>query len=106
MEKIFLLALTLGGSAFSFLIGSWHISLTILLVFMIIDIVTGLIKSAAERKLSSNIAFVGFLKKATIMLVIIIANLLDILTAGGMPVFRNGCILLYRYGRSINLREL
>lgn len=62
---------------------------------MVIDIVTGLIKSAIERKLSSNIAFEGFLKKATIMIVIIIANLLDILTSAGVPVFRTMAVFFY-----------
>lgn len=95
IEKLFIYFLTLTGTSLSFLIGTWHISLTILLVFMVIDIATGLIKSAIERKLSSNIAFNGFLKKATIMIVIIIANLLDILTSAGVPVFRTMAVFFY-----------
>lgn len=62
---------------------------------MVADIVTGLIKSAKERKLSSNLAFEGFLKKATIMIVIIIANLLDLLTSAGVPVFRTMAVFFY-----------
>ena len=54
---------------------------------MAIDIVTGVIHSAIELKVSSKIEYRGFLKKATIMLVIIVANLLDLLTVGGIPVF-------------------
>lgn len=95
MEKFLLYILPLLGTSFSFLIGVWHISLTILLVFMVIDIVTGLIKSAKELKLSSNLAFEGFLKKATIMIVIIIANLLDILTSASVPVFRTMAVFFY-----------
>lgn len=95
MERFLLYTLPFLGTTFSFLVGAWHISLTILLVFMIADIVTGLIKSAKERKLSSNLAFEGFLKKATIMIVIIIANLLDILTSAGVPVFRTMAVFFY-----------
>lgn len=62
---------------------------------MVADIVTGLIKSAKERKLSSNLDFERFLKKATIMIVIIIANLLELLTSAGVPVFRTMALFFY-----------
>ncbi|MDF2065084.1 phage holin family protein [Bacillus sp. Cr_A10] len=51
-------------------IGGWHISLTILVAFMVIDIVTGLIKAAIQKKLNSKVSYRGFLKKSSIMLVI------------------------------------
>jgi toxin secretion/phage lysis holin len=104
IEKI-LLSFVIGGTWFTFLIGSWHISLTILLVFMAIDIVTGVIHSAIERKVSSKIAYRGFLKKATIMLVIIVANLLDLLTVGGVPVFRTMAIFFYIGMEGISITE-
>lgn len=105
MEKLLLYVLTLCGTSLTFLIGAWHISLTILLIFMVTDIVTGLIKSAKERKLSSNLAFEGFLKKATIMIVIIIANLLDILTIVGAPVFRTMAIFFYIGMEGLSITE-
>jgi len=72
---------------------------------MTIDIATGLIHSAIERKVSSKIAYRGFLKKATIMLVIIIANLLDLLTVGGVPVFRTMAIFFYIGMEGISITE-
>ncbi|QHJ72459.1 hypothetical protein DP120_18190 [Planococcus halotolerans] len=105
MEKLFVYLLSLFGVSISFLFGAWHISLTILLVFMVIDILTGLIKSAKERKLSSNLAFNGFLKKATIMLVIILANLLDLLTSAGVPVFRTMAVFFYIGMEGLSIAE-
>jgi len=72
---------------------------------MTIDIATGLIHSAIERKVSSKIAYRGFLKKATIMLVIIVANLLDLLTVGGVPVFRTMAIFFYIGMEGISITE-
>ena len=93
MEKMSLFTiLALTGTSLSFLIGGWHVSLTVLVAFMVIDIVTGVIVSLVQKRLSSKIAFVGFLKKATIMIVIVLANLLDVLTASGAPVFRTMAI--------------
>lgn len=104
IEKI-LLSFILGGTWLTFLIGSWHISLTNLLVFMAIDIVTGVIHSTIERKVAFKIAYRRFLKKGTIMLVIIVANLLDLLTVGGVPVFRTMAIFYYIGMEGISITE-
>lgn len=94
MEKI-LLVFSITGSWFLFLIGGWQMLLTVLIVFMIIDIMTGLIKAVIEKKLSSKLGYKGFLKKATIMLVIILANWLDMLTVSDIPVFKTTAIYFY-----------
>ena len=62
---------------------------------MTIDIVTGIIKAAIQKKLNSKVSYRGFLKKTSIMLVIIIANLLDELTSSGVPVFRTMAVFFY-----------
>ncbi|PUB12335.1 Cph1 family holin [Paenisporosarcina sp. OV554] len=69
--------------------------LTILAVFMLIDIATGIINALIKRKLTSEIGYKGFLKKATIMLVIILANWLDMLTISEVPVFKTIAIYFY-----------
>ncbi|MET0785255.1 MAG: phage holin family protein, partial [Paenisporosarcina sp.] len=80
---------------FFYIIGGWESLMTVLLVFMVIDIFTGLIKAAIKRKLNSKIGYKGFLKKAAIMLVIILANWLDALTTNDVPAFKT--IALYFY---------
>lgn len=94
MEKI-LFALSVISSWFMYLIGGWQLLLTILVIFMCLDIATGLIKALIQKKLNSKIGYRGFLKKATIMLVIILANWLDILTTSEVPIFKTLAIYFY-----------
>ena len=109
MDKI-IFALSVVGTWFMYLIGGWQLLLTILVVFMFIDIATGIIKALIQKKLNSKIGYKGFLKKATIMLVIILANWLDILTTSDVPVFKTLAIYFYigMEGLSIleNLNEI
>jgi len=94
VDKI-IFALSVVGTWFMYLIGGWQLLLTILVVFMFIDIATGIIKALIQKKLNSKIGYKGFLKKATIMLVIILANWLDILTTSDVPVFKTLAIYFY-----------
>lgn len=94
MGKI-LLSTTFVSSWFLYIVGGWEMLMTVLIVFMCIDIFTGLIKAAIKRQVNSKIGYKGFLKKATIMLVIILANWLDALTTTDVPAFKT--IALYFY---------
>ncbi|MGB2993067.1 MAG: phage holin family protein [Paenisporosarcina sp.] len=88
-------AFSIIGTWFVYIIGGWQLLLTILVVFMVIDIATGLIKALINRKLNSKIGYRGFLKKAAIMLVVILANWLDMLTISEVPVFKTIAIYFY-----------
>ncbi|MGH0775270.1 phage holin family protein [Bacillus mobilis] len=83
------------GTGVTFLFGSWHTSLTVLCVFMVLDIITGVTKGAINKNLKSKIGYMGFLRKANIMVVIIMANMLDLITDTGMPVFRTMATFFY-----------
>lgn len=103
IEKILLFSSVIGGWL-AFLIGGWHISLTILAIFMVIDIVTGIMKAIVTKELTSKIGYKGFIRKAGIMLVIIIANLLDLLT-GSEFLFRSMAVLFYIGLESLSIIE-
>jgi len=86
LEKlIWTLTLTLTG--LTWLIGDWHVSLSILVVFMTFDFITGIIKSWITGEVSSKKGFKGILKKCMYFVALIVANMLDLLI-GGVPVFR------------------
>src|SRR5690606_30971093 len=93
IEKLLLISSVVGGWL-AFLIGGWHVSLTVLMVFMAIDLITGIMKAMVHKELTSKIGYKGFLRKVGIMLAIIIANLLDVLT-GAEFLFRNMAVLFY-----------
>lgn len=87
--------LALGGTTVTFMFGSWSTSITILIVFMIIDFITGVMKGAYLGKLRSAVGYKGMIRKAVIMIVIIIAHLLDVLVSEGAPVFRTIAVYFY-----------
>lgn len=71
---------------------------------MAIDIITGVMKAVVTKELTSKIGYKGFFRKAGIMLVIIIANLLDLLT-GAEFLFRNVAVLFYIGLESLSIIE-
>ncbi|MCD4839757.1 phage holin family protein [Neobacillus sedimentimangrovi] len=105
MEAIFKTILAIGGTAISFLFGAWHVSLTILMVFMIIDVITGIMKGAYQGKLKSAVGYKGILKKGGIFMVIILGNMLDVLVGNGMPVFRTMAAFFFIGNEGISILE-
>lgn len=79
-------ALGVLGSYISLLFGGWSDAMTTLLIFMIIDYISGLCVALAGRSdktktggLNSKIGFVGLIRKGMIMLMLIVASRLDLL---------------------------
>lgn len=74
------------GSYVSLLFGGWSDAMTTLLIFMVIDYITGLCVAVAGRSdktktggLNSKIGYIGLLRKGMIMLMLIVASRLDLL---------------------------
>ena len=65
------------GAAFSFLVGGVDKLITALLVFVVIDYVTGLIASWKTAALDSKKGFEGIKRKVVMMVIVIMAHWLD-----------------------------
>lgn len=65
------------NSAIGYLLGGLDTMLICLLLFMLLDYITGIIKAFKSKKLSSEVGFYGLLKKATILVVVMVAVQLD-----------------------------
>lgn len=104
MEK-FSIYFAIGGTVMTMLVGQWHVSLTILVAFMVIDYLTGIIKGAINGGLRSAIGFKGVLRKSTIMLVIILAHMLDLLVNDNTPIFRTMAVFFYVGNEGISIIE-
>jgi len=76
------------GSIVEFVSGHYQNAIFILVAMMLIDVVTGLLKGAKNKRLKSAIMHMGIIKKAGMLLSIVFASLLDLLVNDGMPVFR------------------
>lgn len=105
IEKLLIIILTSCATFLTFLIGGWHLMLTVLVVVMALDYITGIIKAIVTRSLRSQIGFKGILRKGTIMLVIILANMLDTLSGTGLPVFRTMVIFFYVGNECLSIIE-
>lgn len=68
------------GGAVVYMYGSIDRLLIALVAFIIIDYVTGIIKAAILKQLSSEVGFKGIAKKILILLLVAAANIVDRLT--------------------------
>ena len=74
MKDTFFSTLTaIGAGVASTLLGGWDKSLEILLIFIIMDYVTGVGAGFKTKTLKSSVGFEGLVKKGAIFLIVILA---------------------------------
>ena len=76
MEKIKLF-FTAIGTSFAYLFGGMDAMLTILIVFMTIDFISGFTKAWALKEFDSSKFYIGGIKKLGILLIVAVAAQLD-----------------------------
>lgn len=92
------------GAIMGYLFGAWDGFILALIVFIVIDYVTGVISAVCSKKLSSSVGFHGILKKIFILLLVGIGNILDgILGLGG--VIRSAVIFFYIANEGVSIIE-
>jgi toxin secretion/phage lysis holin len=106
MEKLFnwisIIGGTIGGILISFL-GGMDKLLVALLIFVILDYVTGLLKAIYNKKLSSEIGFKGIVKKVMIIIVVGVSVTLE--NNFGIPAIREIVIMFFAINEAISLLE-
>ena len=89
MKDTFFSTLTaIGAGVASTLLGGWDKSLEILLIFIIMDYITGVGAAFKTKTLRSSVGFEGLMKKGAIFLIVILAAQLDRITGNDTGVFR------------------
>ena len=68
------------ATTFIWLVGGFDVALSCLLVAIVIDYISGLIKAYNTKTLSSSIGFRGILKKVGILLIVMLSVLVDRIT--------------------------
>lgn len=77
-----------------------------LVALMVIDYITGVVVAIVEERLSSEIGFKGIAKKVFMLLLVGIANLLDLhVLGGGASAIRTAVILFYIANEGISILE-
>ena len=94
------------------LYGEWTSALTILVVMMCVDYLTGVMVAATGRSpktegggLSSKIGFIGLAKKGFIMLIVLVATLLDRAIGNAAMVFQTATVFYYIANEGISILE-
>jgi toxin secretion/phage lysis holin len=100
-----MLGFSLAGSVISFLIGGVDSLVIILLCFVAVDYVTGIIASAMEGKLSSQIGFRGIVRKLLIFVLVAASHLLDIAIGWDNHFIRDTIIFFYIANEFISIVE-
>lgn len=93
------------GAGISWLFGAWDIPIIFLIVAMVLDYVTGVIKAKINKELSSEIGLKGIARKFLILAIVMIAVLMDRLLNTGTWVFRSLACYFYIANESLSILE-
>lgn len=88
-----------------FLFGGADGLLIALVIFMIIDYLTGLIYGIYSKTVSSKRGLLGFLKKFCIFLIVAVAHTLDLYILNDSEILRNATIGFYIANDGISILE-
>lgn len=87
-----------------FLLGGWNIALTILIICMILDYITGWAKAIKTNTLNSTIARWGIFQKFLMFIPIVLSNLVDNLL-GLEGTILSVCIIFYTCSEALSVCE-
>ena|SRR5690606_3511507 len=94
------------GAAISYLFGGWTIGLQTLLVFVVIDYLTGVAVAAKDGRLSSYIGMKGIGRKVIIFMFVSMGHMADLnLSDGQVHLFRDGVTTFFLVNEGISITE-
>lgn len=99
------LAFTAVGGWLGYFLGGCD-GLTIALVlFVVIDYITGVMCAVVDRKLSSAVGFKGIFRKVLIFMLVGIANIIDVQVIKSGSVLRTAVVFFYLSNEGLSLIE-
>lgn len=99
------LVFTAIGGWLGYFLGGCDGLLIALVVFVVVDYLTGVMCAIADHKLSSAVGFKGICRKVLIFLLVGIANILDVQVIGTGSVLRTAVIFFYISNEGVSLVE-
>ena len=93
------------GGWLGFFLGGMDGMLIALIVFMALDYVTGIMCAILDKKLSSAVGFKGAMKKAFILILVGVANVVDVHVVGTGSALRGVVICFYLSNEGLSLLE-
>ena len=96
---------TLIGGWLGYFLGGLDGLLIALIIFMILDYITGLMCAIIDKKLSSAVGFRGICKKVLILMLVGLANVIDMHVVGTGSALRGAVIAFYLSNEGLSLLE-
>ena len=93
------------GGWLGYFLGGCDGLLIALLVFVVIDYITGVMCAIVDKKLSSSVGFRGIFKKVLIFAMVGIGHILDTAVIGTGSVLRTAVIFFYISNEGVSLME-
>ena len=93
------------GGWLGYFLGGCDGLLIALVVFVVVDYLTGVMCAISDHKLSSAVGFKGICRKVLIFLLVGIANILDVQVIGSGSVLRTAVIFFYISNEGVSLVE-
>ena len=99
------MACTAIGGWLGYFLGGMDGLLTALIIFMVLDYITGLMCAIIDKKLSSAVGFKGICKKVLILLLVGVANIVDVHVVGTGSALRGAVVCFYLSNEGLSLLE-
>jgi len=99
------MGLTVLGGWLGYFLGGMDGMLIALIVFMTLDYITGVMCAVVDKKLSSAVGFKGIAKKVLILMLVGVANIIDLYVVGNGSAIRGAVIAFYLSNEGVSLLE-
>jgi len=92
------------GSAISYMFGGWTPAMTLLIILMATDYITGILASLKEKKgISSNVSFWGLVRKGLMLVAVIFGHQIDLVM--NTEMVKTACIYFWYGNEMISIVE-
>lgn len=99
------LAFTAVGGWVGYFLGGCDGLIIALILFVVIDYITGVMCAIADKKLSSSVGFKGIFRKVLIFMLVGIANTIDLQVIKSGSVLRTAVVFFYLSNEGLSLLE-
>ena len=99
------LAFTAVGGWLGYFLGGCDGLIIALVLFVVIDYITGVMCAVVDRKLSSAVGFKGIYRKVLIFMLVGIANIIDVQVIKSGSVLRTAVVFFYLSNEGLSLIE-
>ena len=93
------------GGWLGYFLGGMDGLMIALLIFMVLDYITGLMCAIADKKLSSAVGFKGICKKVLIIMLVGVAHVVDLHVVGTGDALRSAVVCFYLSNEGVSMLE-